>query len=102
MSVTQGEGISTPHVCGTPQDPLCLFSILWDGLLIAKGYVQKEREREFFLLVFPPRFRTFVPTYPLRAIRDQGNRSSTEQGNIFFVFVFFMWVKTQGEFNQTQ
>ena len=21
-SVTQGEGISTPHVCGTPQDPL--------------------------------------------------------------------------------
>ena len=51
-------------------------------------------EGKVFLLVCLPRFRNFVPTYPLRAMRDQGNCSSTFQW--FFFVKCFLWVPTQG------
>ena len=62
MSVTRGEGISTPHVCSTLQDPLMFVSILGDGLLIAKGYVQNGKGKFFISMpASVSNLRAYVP-----------------------------------------
>lgn len=51
--------------------------------------VFKERRKGFLLLCLP-RLRTFVPTYPLRVLRDQGNCSSSDK-SFWICWCFYGW-----------